>query len=291
MAEIKKEIGGSIIQSIQACERRAAYSLWHKACREEGMELNDIADSIAARKGTAFHSGAEFALKAKLDGVLVSKVAVENAILQGLETGNPERGDVTPLDQVVLDEKGGETDTLDKAKNQLKKLVKPLMDVLPEIEPAEIEPEIRRSIEGTDWTKVIHPDVIDTKHNLIDFKTGYTYEPKDYTGQVGLYLDTLEECGYDIDKAQILYFKRVGVRTEVSPPALWVDIPKEPAKAHARDLLARFINAAEAFFDTTDKYYLNPRMFRANTSDPLCSQKYCRAFGTRSCEITMGRVK
>jgi hypothetical protein len=208
-------------------------------------------------------------------------------MLEGLEKGNPERGDVTPIEDVVLD---SETDDIKKAQAQLKKLVKPLMDVLPEIDPLEVEPEVRVAIEGSDWVKVIHPDVIDTKRNLIDFKTGFTYESKDYTGQIGLYVDTLEECGYDIEKAQILYFKRVGVRTEVSPPAVWVDIPKEPAKQHARDLLARFLNSAESFWDTTDKFYLNPRMFRANTSDPLCSQKYCRAFGTRSCEITQGRA-
>lgn len=275
------------MQSIQACERRAAFSLWRKPCREEGMEIRDIADSIAARKGTAFHTGGEFALKAKLDGVIVSSEAVEAAMLDGLTKGNPERGDVTPITDVVLD---SGTDDIKKAEAQLKKLVKPLMDVLPEIDPLEVEPEVRMTIEGSDWVKVIHPDVIDTKRNLIDFKTGFTYEPKDYTGQIGLYVDTLEECGYDIEKAQILYFKRVGVRTEVSPPAVWVDIPKEPAKEHARDLLARFLNSAESFWDDTDKYYLNPRLFRANTSDPLCSAKYCRVYGTRSCEITHGRA-
>lgn len=306
--DFKREIGGSIVPSVQDCERRAAAQMYKLDLLALGFDdLGVGRSSPALRVGKAVHAAVEIGLHEKLGSTSVAigrEQYGDTLRTVPLNDGVPIDIKMTDLAGDILEENFDEDVDVDEEErpsakcrcgcngepvwhfgNLVEKMIPPAVQLVNSIEPAQVEPEIIVEPEWIPgWQIKAHPDVIDTSNVIHDVKTGKNYEvPDTYQAQLGTYVIAFPEA----EGIQIDYMKKPGT-TQEAPPPISKRYPMQAAAAQAEDQITRFVTATEEFMDPTSAWHLDPRVFRANPSSMMCSKKFCPAFGTSFCELTKG---
>jgi len=264
-------IRASSLPSYCDCPRRSATRLIGRQIADAGYELRETTAGIGSVFGTAFHAGACAVIAGKLAGVTVSQAQAVEMSINNME----EAADSAPMSW------DNTTPSRSVAQKQLQTLHQSFYSrVEPGIEPA-IEPETRRLAKLSDTVTISGQlDVETTADKIADFKTGRL---QNHFGQMGIYsLLRKTNVGKSAEALAIIHFLRLPVSKPYPGPTL-VEYPVAVAERTAWAIVGYMLRDVRKFTETQ-----NPDAFMANPQTVLCSAKFCPAWGTEWCEITMG---
>lgn len=267
----------SSLPTFNDCARRAAFRQFAPIIKEvTGIEAPPSKSSRAARIGHALHKKIELLLTAKMDPEFYDeelvKLATRNVLLTGPDKRQETDNDEPAFDDLPEDEDIPDAETAEKI---LANMDDAVTELVQQIEPAAMEASISALIEGLNCTG--HPDILTTDKAIVDNKSHKGTEPKNYIGQFGGYGAILLEQGEEVRALKQQNFQRL--KTKQSPLRT-TEYDVDAAVRHARNTIGRTANNLETFIDTG-----NPESFNANPQSPLCSKKWCDAWGTPWCNV------
>lgn len=268
----------SSLTTADACGRRYAARHMAEIVEAAGYVLNrSMRRHIGAAVGTAVHAGAAYTLTAKkTDGTLGNDGEAEDRAQESL-----------------IDELEGETQYDDTtaafpvAKRQVQRMVRSYRRFLaPDLVPLTVEERLTIDV-GDGFQVSGQADGVvagDPHEEIRDLKTGTRARAN--AAQYGAYAIVYRTHGYQVRTLVEDYLARVRIDREQPPP---VAIPVDVAIAaqHAMETIER-IKAWTAEFErrAADATARPPNLaFPANPADPLCSPKFCPAWGTEFCKV------
>lgn len=234
---------------------------------ERILDVRERKNGRAAHLGTATHKSYEYILRTKLGLDTTGASSAEEAAEQSLVTGFDETEDNTAT-------KIGD---IDNARKYLERMVVVAVEIANLHKPVSTEGEVAYSAGGIDW--VGHYDGFLEDGELPDLKT-HSGKPKWYGSQFGGYSLGLKAQGADVTSLRQYNISRV---KEKAANLEVVEYQIAPQETLARNTMLKFANNLESFAATGD-----PLKFTANPADPLCSPKYCPAWGTKMCPVGRG---
>lgn len=245
------------------CARRAAASLFEADVKAAGFTLRQLAPHVGAAAGTASHKAVAQLLKQKRDG---EPPAIADALALGIESFEKETADGVNWDQT--------TKHKDEALTQIAGIVKMYAArILPNIAPKYIEHRVRTPL-GDDYFLQGTMDAYDHADIIHDLKTGT--RDKNHTFQLGAYSLGLKESGETPRGARIDWLKRA--KTPSDP--VRDDYKLSTAETAAYAMAQRLKTEHQHFKQTGNEWSFAPNM-----STVLCSDKYCKAWGTNFCSL------
>jgi hypothetical protein len=241
-----------------------------------GYHLRELPPSVGAAAGTAVHlSTAEMDLALWRHETANVDAAVEKAItvfMAEIETG------------AIWDET---TPNSNVAQQQIRRMTMAYVPRMP-FTMADNTPAVEiggeqglRANAGDGWFLTGHPDLIDVERFVRDKKTGALVRP--YHGQLGAYSllvrsnGICEPAGLGMD-----YIPRTA-KTKDQKPMIVTEYPVAACERNAMGIIHR-IKADMKLFDESGDI---ERAFPSNQMSMMCSEKYCPAFGTAFCELTV----
>lgn len=275
MSEFK--LRGSAMGGFADCARRAAFRQFAPIIVEKtGIEQKPRIFSRQARVGHAVHKRLELLLIAKDRGEQPDAELIDTAVGEVLVTGPEQRYETDEIEPAWdgLPE-NDEIDSLETAQKMIGNMSDALKEAVEAIDPAAIEPSISALIEGVEVSA--HPDWLTRDHKIGDLKSHKGTEPKNYIAQFGTSAAILKEIGEEVTGLQQFNIQRL--KTKQSPLRI-VEYDVKVATKYARTLIGRTANNLEAFIDSGD-----PESFNANPQSPLCSPRWCDAWGTEWCKV------
>ena len=261
------------------CPRRQVASAYRPLVMMMGYRLRKLPSHIGAAVGTGVHAGNESALKEKMaTGSLGPWDVAENAAVEAAAERIREG--------VMWD---ATTENRSTAENQVRRMTKQYyQQVAPQVWPLVIEERLEADA-GDGWKLSGQPDTLtQAPGELRDTKTGTT--KRGNLVQYGAYALLLGAHGYDVQKVTEDFIQRV--RMNKPQPAVHSDSPPlDVAKAEAWATLADMRQAIEKFvaWSTADGPTPPPETaLRVNPMSPLCSDRFCPAWGTDFCRAHQG---
>jgi hypothetical protein len=263
-------IRASALPSWNDCPRRESASLFSDLIGEldTAYRLPSIRNNIGAAVGTGAHKGAAHGMKMKRDG----NAAVTQSEIE--EVGILEFRTEIAKDQVFYDDV---TPNVNRAESQIRELTRVWYhEFFPDIDPVYVEHPIQFQLDEM-FELTGQPDIIDSSPTISDYKFGSV--SRKYQAQLGAYAFLALRTG-------ILPMKPATLNT------IWIPRSK-PGKSiepcvfsypasfclHAASDVARTIAGQVSAFIKNGK----PESFPANPMSMLCSNKYCRAWGSPWC--------
>lgn len=267
-------IRASMLPSYPDCPRRAVAKQFKRKFEKAGYEFRELPPSVGSSVGTAVHA-ATAALNISLWRGEQPNIdhAVESAMVAMVEELSIGAiwDDTTP--------------NMNVAQLQVKRMAEvytPRMPFTINGEPAvEIGGEHGLSADcGDGWILTGHPDLIDSERFLEDTKTGAVVRP--YQGQLGGYsllVRSNKIC--ELTGLGMRYIPRLG-KTKFQTPPIYTGYPVAPCERNAMGTIHR-IKADMALYDQTGDL----ESFQCNQMSMMCTPKYCPAWGTKFCELTI----
>ena len=251
------------------CPRRAIANGHTKMVKNLGYDLNDYRSGVASVVGTSVHKGMEVALhhKKSTGEIIKVKECVDSA--------------VSEFDEIIKKEDSAmeydsKTANVDDAHTQISRLSKAHHKFfLPDMEPQLIEERFMVDL-GDDFILSGQPDHVDQNGNIDDLKTGAV--AKNAIGQLGGYAILCVSNGVEVGES--LNIQGVPRSKKIIKPYSLSYNPKL-----AQLVAWEVINKIKSDFRKFNEDQ-KPSNFAANTSSMLCSDKYCRAYGTKFCPAT-----
>lgn len=271
-----ENIRSSMLPTYLDCSRMAAASQFSELIKSKGYEIPEFNKSkIYTILGTCNHSAAEYLCTRKIQGKQSNRV--EEFTLDKFDAAisvseNLEYEEIIPNQNHAVE--------------QIKRFIKIYeKDVLPKMvfpenaDPNDhIELSLRAKIKGYDITG--HIDTL-TKYSVSDIKTGKKLKP--FHTQFGCYDLLLKANEKGLPKWNILiYIKRVH-KDKPYPGTQIIKLDTMFCYKESHALILKII-------DDLDRFKINgdSRCFTANPQSALCSNKYCRAYGTDFCGYFKG---
>jgi hypothetical protein len=258
------------------CGRRwAAIALWREI-KAAGYELRrETHQGIGAVIGTSLHFGGEITLKEKLTtGRMPAFDVAENAAMERFQEQSAKG---VQYDKSKTRE--GLTPSPRTAEIQLRRMTKSYYNyVAPRINPTAVEERIEADVPGMQQPLRLSgkPDVVSAEPEGVvdDLKSG---KLGNYNAQAGGYSLLVVTAGTKTAKVNIDHIPRVSVRREQPKPTR-VPLDVALCEQMAMDTL-RDIDSDLTRWRRGDRNMLpgDPRAFRANPHQYLCSEKYCPA--------------
>lgn len=260
------------LNSWHDCQRRvAAGSFVEKIVGLEDVlqkENNQIGSSV----GTACHAGVESLLLSKLEGLTPN---VRHAQEFAIETLKEQLQD----SEIAMD---NETSNINEAIQQVAQITKIYEKyVLPFRDPKIIEDRFnfiagRVEFSGQLDLQLQNGDISDLKTSK---KLGI------YFPQLGGYSIAMKRNGKEVgEHVEIVHIPRLKLKKD--PYARVVKYNTSASERVALSYMMQIQDTYERFLDDN-----NPDIFKANPSSTICSDKYCRAYGTDFCCISKNKPK
>ena len=231
-----------------------------------GYDLRTIPRGIGATNGTAVHAAVAHLLTVKMDTGEVSdqKGAVEIGI--------------TRLDEQLAGDEEIQWDTTTPTRDVAQKQIISqsdvyATDVAPDINPIAVEEAIEATIKPG-YVLSGHVDVTE-EFDLHDLKTGRNQRAN--SAQYGGYSLLRRSTGGVCNELVEDYVRRGSIaKPQHAPERVVYDAPR--AERQAMQIIKRIVADVNAFRDSgdTDTFVQNPNTY-------LCSDKFCRAWGTNAC--------
>ncbi len=257
-------IRGSMLSSYPDCPRRGFAAQYWKLVESAGFTLRQTRPSIGAAVGTGVHAGGEYGLTLKMRGERASvQDEVEIAI-------NAMRGEMR--DGVVYDH---ETTSPNDAESQVRVLVNSYHEeIIPIINPLRLE--VQREAMVSPTIKLTgRTDIETVEHLIYDVKAGSKESP--HYGQFGGYSLLKKAHGEPVAGIRSAYLQR----TKKTYPGAKV-IPYDIATC---EQTAYAVTAQIARDHIQFERSGNPLVIAANPMSNMCSEKYCKAWGTTFCQL------
>ncbi|MBS1586976.1 MAG: PD-(D/E)XK nuclease family protein [Bacteroidetes bacterium] len=271
----------SSLSTFADCPRRGAFRQFAAIIAEVSEKFGRPIDtsrpfkgSRAARLGHALHRKIELLLNAKMESQVAPQELVEQATLETLYEGPPLRNptDAPELawDDLPEDDNIADVET---ALKMIDNMSSAIDKHVAKSKPLALERFISAPFAGFELTG--HPDQIDEEIIVKDNKSHSGTNPKYYGEQFGGYGLILKEMGEKPTALEQNNFQRL--KEKESPLRVMQYIVDDVIK-DAENLIHRTANNLEAYVDSGD-----PSAFHANPHSPLCSPKWCDAYGTDWC--------
>lgn len=269
----------SALADYPTCPRRGAARLFWQEIKRAGFTLRYIPRGIGAIIGTSVHRGVSIALTAKARcGTLPPRSEVIEASRDML-AHQVDAGDVQ------FDGPNGATHNIGEAADQVVRMTSIYHDtVAPSVKPIIVEERLEAKIDA-DLALSGQPDLVCREPGAIrDLKTGVR-QPVTFAPQVGGYSLLARSHGLPIERAAIDYIPRVR-KSKPQPPPVTVEAEIAHAETAASSILKHISGDLRTFIEGDPERRIRPGdpwAFLANPASPLCSPKYCSAFGTEFC--------
>lgn len=269
----------SSLSTYADCPRRYAATHLGGIVQEAGYNLEaSLRSHIGAAVGTAVHAGAAYTLEYKLH--------------HGDDLGNAieaeERADAALKAEVQFAPQWDETTaSLSTAQQQVRRMVRSYRKHLaPTLTPLIVEERLEVDV-GGGWRLSGQMDGVmagDPSEQVRDLKTGTRRRANGL--QYGAYAVILHSHGHPIRSIVEDYLARVRLDREQPPPQAF-PVEVAPAAQEAWETIAAIKSAADEFTNlAADASARPPHLaFRANPASGLCSQRFCKAWGTTFCTI------
>ena len=275
MTHRERRIRPSSLTTASDCPRRwAAHHLTEELLSSGYTMQPSRPTHVGAAVGSGVHAGVEYTLAAKRStGDLGNESEAEDRAVQELRA-RAEYG----LD---CDET---SPNLSTAQQQVARMTRAYRTYLaPAIEPLIIEERYEADL-GDGWLLSGQPDTMTgNPDNLLrDLKTGT--QRRVNAVQYGAYAMLLRAAGHTPDGITEDFLRRTKLKVEQPGPVVTV-IDLATAAQDALDVIEDIQRATRKFSnrisDPNGRH--PPSAFRANPSSPLCSARWCRAWGTDFC--------
>lgn len=278
-------IRASILPGYLDCQLRAAVTVLGSDFREHGYEIRRPRSNIGALFGSGMHGGGETALKElMLAGSLMPLSAIEDASIEAFRARHAD--EVQYDGELVMDE---DSPTIDAAEAQLRRAARQWRaDVLERAQPIAVESYVEADlipgVKLTGHADLLHLDGQEDRRILRDLKTSRRKQHgTKFQSQIGAYSLLFRSEGYETTGAQIDHLRRAPL-AKPQPAMEMEPLEVEACEQIAHSTLKDFATKALAFRADGD-----PSSFLVNPASQLCSQKFCRAWGTAVCPATRGR--
>ena len=267
-------IRASMLPNYADCPRRGISKILKRELT--GYTFNRSPQSIAALVGTAFHAGAGNIMQFKLADLKFNQSDAEEVSIENLRSNL--ESSATEFDAV--------TPTTNTGEKQIRTLINSFIhEAEPSIFPA-LPPEYSRRAACSpvlhfpaDTELSGHLDVETSGNEIIDFKTGKSAYFQSQMGAYSLLKKSVEKKS--AGKLTVWYFPRVAL-SKPYPGASAISYPvvySEKIAFNTMQFIARDINN---FMKSGD-----PDCIACNPKSNLCSEKFCMAFNTEFCRITL----
>lgn len=268
----------SSIQTYLDCERRFAAHHLTDLVSAQGYTIGPVRKShVGAIVGSGLHAAAEFTLSAKMtSGLLGSDADAEGAGMAAMEERAVAEGcefdDATP--------------TFDTAQKQLRRMARSWRrHIAPEIVPLQVEQRIEADL-GDGFHLTGQPDIV-TEAPVVtvrDLKTNRVRKAPHV--QLGGYGLMVRAHGHDVKRLVQDSVPRTPLREEQATPEV-IEVALHAAMLDAFEALQAIKRSVQEFEKrAADPNGQAPRSaFKVNPSSPLCSAKWCRAFGSDFCPV------
>ena len=225
--------------------------------------------NIASLVGTGFHAGAGYIMAGKLSGETASQ-------------SNAEEISITTMQEKIASdhtEYDATTPTANAAQQQIRTILNCFIhQAEPTIIPA-LPPEYSRRAKLTDEIEISgRIDTESTGAGIIDYKTGML---RNHFGQMGVYSLLRKTESESASRLSIWHFPRVPVKKPY-PGAALINYPVPACEKIAWATIGFILRDINRFRKTGD-----PNSVPCNPCSVLCSGKYCQAWGTEFCEVTI----
>lgn len=274
-------IRASSLPGYAECSLRAAVGAMPTVFAEHGHFLARPMANIGALVGSGVHGAAEVALREKMQGVETALDVMSDAGIAAFR----ERLAADAETGLTLDK---DSPTTAAAERQIVRMVRVVREsIVAEANPIMVESrivaELRPGVLLSGQGDLLHLDGghAFTVRRIRDLKTGRTMGPAGkHDAQIGSYSLLYRSRGHDTDTAQIDFVPRV--RGDKDQPGVIVN---------ARDIRACERLAWAVLNEFADKGLAfaadgNPSRFLPNPNSRLCSARFCRAHGTKTCSAT-----
>lgn len=237
--------------------------------RDAGYEIHSEKSNIAGIVGTGLHATAFLVMSEKIKGFKVNLNDATDVGVASVKKG------IIESDIIVWD---NTTPNPNHAEQQVVQLSKSFFyDVAPKIEPEDVE-VYRKATIADDYELSGHCDIETVGDEILDWKTSL----RTYHAQYGAY--SLLRRSNDKSKATkcgTLYLPRTALK-KVYPGAQRLEYPVDACEREAHTRIKYIIRDIENF-----RRIQNPAAFPCNPMSMMCGEKYCPAFGTPWCEISI----
>lgn len=258
------EIRASSLSGYVDCARRSAANIFSNAITAAGYTLRHTPQNIGAMIGTAMHEGCHFSLENKMkNGEIGSDAEARDFALESLENALSE-------DDVIYDRKV----TFDKndAIYQVQSLLNVCRrDVIPNITPLMVEKRLKAQVGNIILSGQVDMGV---QTGVNDWKSG---TKRHHINQMGAYGLLARTHNFPSEKLNEIFIPRVKT-DQHQPTATFYSYDSAVAENSALAVTKRIGRDFEEFQKTGNRF-----AFMANPSSMLCSDKYCKAYGTDFC--------
>lgn len=257
------------------CPRRWAATQRRRLLTGAGYDLRQRPPSIGAHVGTASHAGVARTwegIAAVGDPAPLNEC--DDVAVEALRKRAGEEG--TSWDRTTPD--------MNAAEGAARKILRAYRSDIPRHRrPEVIEGSLSARIGGL-WYLTGTTDLFTEPDRACeDFKTGV--RPPTPIAQIGAYSLMLVAGGKPVNRARMVWTRRVGPKTD-QPPPMTVGYDVRVAMITARRSVDDIRRTVDAFSLGGDA---SPFAFRANPSSVLCGPKYCPAHGTAWCPESASR--
>lgn len=268
------KVRASALSGYADCPRRTAANLFGYEIEAAGFVLRDTPRGIGATIGTAVHAGAALTLHEKMKaGALAPISTVTDCAIESYREGAREG--------IMFDR---ETPASNVAERQITEMLLGYQRVIaPKIEPVIVEERLEAD---TDFGITLsgQSDVLAREPGkLRDLKTGK--KRGNHRPQLGAYSLLSKSNGLDVETACEDFIQRPSMSKSVPDP---VSYPHDVASAEvaAINVLRHIASDLKTFREGDRTHGIlpgDPWAFSANASSMLCSEKFCKAWGTEFC--------
>jgi|GEM_PF-5878378 len=265
----------SMLPNVQDCCRRACVNQFHNIIIDAGYSLNDRRVGIYTAVGNGTHAAIRNLLSYKI------VTGQTNKEKDNVDAGIAEYDkSVKEADEPLIYDKI--TPTHDAAYKQIVRFVKIFRrDVEPHLKFPEtatddkcIERDVERKVKG--YTVRGHIDITTFK-TIFDTKTGARIRP--YHTQLGGYGNlAISDGDPKPEHLAIIHIPRVSLDKSY-PGTKFIKYDVDFCLKESWYVINQLIRDVEDF-----KIKGDPACFKANPQSTLCSDKYCRAYGTDFCK-------
>lgn len=263
------KIRASSLPSYADCPRRASCGIVSQAIADAGYTVKPNRAGIGAAVGIGFHeSAAHISTEKMVRGAVPAKL--DDAIEKGIVKYHEEIADGVEFDAT--------TDSNNTAEKQIIRITRCFAsDVITNITPVNIE--VRRIAPlSDDFELTGRLDAETDSDEITDWKSG-ARRPVALAqmGGYSLLRRTVTETA--AQSLSLFHLPRTNIK-KVYPGATRIEYPVDVAEREAYIVSSYIMRDVRAFLKTG-----NPNVFACNAMSMMCSEKYCRAFGTDYCGL------
>ena len=251
------------------CPRRSAAKSYRRLVKENGFTLRELPPSIGAAVGTAVHKVAEVMLAAKIETGELGKLS--DGIEQGMVGFSEE---IAP--GAIWDDT---TPNKNAAEKQIRSIAKAYQAHAATLDPAAVELELEADA-GDGFLLTGHIDLVTRDEWVRDLKTGSVSRPYfEQLGAYGLLVRSNQVCG--VKGLAIDWIKRTG-HTKPQAPVEVKEADATICQRAALEVVGDVKRCIQEFERTG-----SAAVFGCNSMSMMCNDKYCPAWGTAFCPVSM----